>query len=226
MQYRQGATLAAYRRGQAYFRRRAAELGRYADVPAKRRLDRLIEGLAGAFAGEVRTTKTAEALTERKHELRQHLRNVQMASIVAIARASRLLGLGIDGMSAFRVPRIRTSDLTLLAEARALRKAAKPNASVFVHMGLSRNFLEEFDAVVDELNEVIVAHAGQLLQHHKYSVAAKVFIRQGRETLDMLTALVRVALGRRRPDLMAEWHSAIRVAGKPGPARKRRKGSE
>ena len=221
MQYRQGATLAAYRRGQDYYTRYAELLGAYADSPARRRLDRVVRNLETAFAGQVRTAKAAEGLTERKHELREALRDRQMRLITAIGNADFTAEL--KHMRAFRVPRIRTNDADLLGAARALRKAAAAQPEVFVKTGLlRRTFLNEFDAAIDALQDTIIAREGELLEHRRHCLAVVGLIVQGREVLNMLTSFVLAKFLSSRPDLVGEWKTAIRISEKPGPSRKRR----
>ena len=223
MQYRQGATLAAYRRGQDYFTRYAELLGRFADSPARRRLDRVVKRLETAFAQQVRSAKAAEGLTERKHDLRQALRDGQMRLITAIGRAD--LAPELKHMREFRVPRIRTDDAELLSAARALRHAAAAQPAAFVKIGgLRRTFLNDFDAAIDALQDTIVAREGQLLEHRRHCLAAVGLILQGREVLRMLTSFVNMKFHGTRPDLVGEWKMAIRISEKPGPSRRRRGG--
>lgn len=221
MQYRQEQFLRAFQRARRFYREHANALGNYANAPARKKLDSSISQLEAAFEGQVRTEKTAMALTARKHELRHELREHHLRILVSIARAE-LGDLDVAKMRTFTVPRIRAYDVALLTAARAIRKAAAPHAAVFVAHGAERSFLGELDAAIDALERCIIARDRELLEHRRHVIAVDLALARGREALGILGALVQSALGRKRPDLVSEWKSAVRIPAKPGPARKRR----
>ncbi|MDA1080337.1 MAG: hypothetical protein O2973_01475 [Gemmatimonadetes bacterium] len=219
MQGRQVEELQAYQRMEAFISRNAAHLGTIPNTLPRRNIVAAIKAITEAFTAQARTERMRQSLTTKKHDLREALRR-EMGPLIALPQATSMAP-ELENMRNLRFPPIRIDDMTLIGDARALRKMAARHEAVFIRCGRKRNFLEHLDGMIAALEECIMARDGERVEHRRQTILVVTELKRARFNRDILTATMKEQLREPRPDLLKAWMAAIRMRQKPGPKRKR-----
>lgn len=219
MQGRQVEELQAYQRMEAFISTNAAHLGTIPNSLARRNIVAAIKRVTDASAAQARTEVMRQGLTVKKHQLRETLR-LEMGPMIALFQSTSLAP-ELEDARTLRFPRIRIDDITLLGEARALRRMATGREAVFLRNGFTRDFLEHLDGTIAALEECIMARDGERVEHRRQTGLIVTELKRARGDRDILTAMMTKQLRKPRPDLLKTWKAATRMRQKPGPKRKR-----
>jgi hypothetical protein len=208
MRTEQGNMLISLHQVQAFLDRNADAFAGVVKTGARKRLDGAIGALKTHMMEQTGHTLAMQATTQTLHELRTVLLRDHMAPIARIARADLPR---TPELAALRMPRGRPSTMRLAAAAKGMAKEAAAHAHIFVAAALPANFVEQLHATTDAL--VALAKEGTesrgLVKAATTGLTAK--LSAGRKIVHVLDALVKKALKRDNPELLANWNVVKRV---------------
>jgi len=215
MKSKQGRTLQAFRRVQAWFAEHPQVLVNAVSSQAAltSQLDALKQVVDAMSAGATeQTTQKSQATLAAKDEksLRTEIRSLHVKAIVRVAGALRGK---VPGMGVFKLPSYTLSSETLLHAADAVRTTASVYKDVFVEHGLPADFLDQLDAANAALKQSVDARG---VARSKVAGASKTLVNEatlGRQIVTMMDAALAHAL-RSDAALLASWRQAKRITVK------------
>ncbi|MEO7085717.1 MAG: hypothetical protein ABI442_15615 [Gemmatimonadaceae bacterium] len=157
-------------------------------------------------------TGRAAALDAAKVRLRQLMK--------PIAKVAKAHLKDVPEFKALRLPRTSIKTAELLANARAMAKAAAPYAGTFTYAGLAPTFLADIAAAVDVVTETATSGNESAVEQTGATAGVLDAVRRGRNAIDVIDSLIVPTLTDRE-DVLAGWKSSKRVRAKKGPPRGR-----
>jgi hypothetical protein len=204
---RQRQAIEAYQRVQAFLNDHPPpESPGYAKQ--KRSFDVVVARLVNHAANQVTGRRMRHAEVARQVAVRRTLREEHLSPIAQIARATLAHAPGID--KALRMPDYYIGPLKLLAEARAMREAAKLYEEQFMKAGQPDDFLERLDRAIEALRQSVISNSRELGRQMGATAGLEMEIRRGRRLVDIIDTIVRDAFYDDKA-IMAEWRTAKRV---------------
>lgn len=186
---------------------------RYDD--ARQTLDEVVRRLF-EFAGEQASAQdlSRAELRAQRQQVRR-LVDEHMRPIVTIAKAQ----VDHDGdermAAAVRLPRRPVSMVRILQACDGMIEAARPFEAMFVARGLPADFLAQFTAARDTLQQALGGRATLIGQHVAAREGIAVEVRRGRRAVARLDAIVRASFAT-DTTVLAAWQSAKRLRRRPG----------
>ena len=199
---------------QAFLDEHAAELGALKSSEGRMQLDDAVARLEALGNSQATAVLQTAGLLSQEASLTTELKSRHMQPIATFARA-RLRG--VPDVAALTRPVTGLVQKSLVRAARAMAAAAAPHAEVFARGGLP-DAIAQLNAAADALNSAIKERANTRVRRMSATKGIKEEILRGREAAAMLHAVVSSQFAGDTM-FMAGWHSARRVAGKPGAVR-------
>lgn len=148
------------------------------------------------------TTLKAVALSELQDDLE------------AVNRTARAMALSMPGLDdKFRLPR-NTGTQNWLAAARSFAADADPLKAEFIRRGLPENFLDELEAGITAVEQIINRKGQATSESVAATAAIDETIERGMQTVRELDAIVRNVF-RDNAAALAEWQSARHIERAP-----------
>ena len=174
----------------------------------KTTLDDIVSKLTDHSTDQQAGRRLSRAETQRQKALRRKLREEHLGPIAQIARAMLSDAPGIE--KALKLPSDSLSILKLVAEANAMRQSIALYAPVFVDAGRPDNFLEQLDAIIEELRDSLLGKARSVGTHVGAKAGLEKEIRRGRRAVQVIDTIVRASF-RGKSDTLATWRAAKRI---------------
>jgi hypothetical protein len=189
----------------------ADKLGAIGEAGARKRLDAAVAELSAHVAKQTGNDFVARGSTEKQRALRTALLRDHMAAIARIAITELP---STPEFKALRMPRGRITAAKLAAHAQGMAEAAEPFADTFIAFGLPADFLDQLNAAVKAILDVVDARTHSRGKRRNATVGLKTRLSDGRKFVSILDAMVKSALRDDQP-LLAEWDLVKRVPGLP-----------
>lgn len=146
---------------------------------------------------------------------RQAGREALQASLTAISGTADTIALDHPEVrDAFRRPRGKLSDQTLLGTARSFAAAALPLKARFIEYDMPADFLEQLDAHIDSFEEAMSGQTSSAGARVAANAALEDALKRGEQELEKLETAVRNKF-RDDPARLAAWESARRLERTP-----------
>jgi hypothetical protein len=200
------------RRARDYVHGHADVAGAVAESEALAQLDHALARLAALGTGQGTADLMMAGQISRERALVAELKNEHMLPISTFARA-RLRGVPdfaalIHGGSARE-----TKDV--VQAARAMAEAAVPHTAALVRGGFPADTIAQLTAAADAVSAAVTERANTKVNRTNTTKGIEEAILDGREAVGMLHAVISKKFAG-DPALLAGWHTARRVAAKPG----------
>ncbi len=182
---------------------------------AKKALDESLARLREYWSVQRSGTDLGRAQARRRDQLVERVRDRHMRKIVTIARAQIEPGSDAGLPAALRMPRHPLSVTKVLQACDAMIEAARPYEGVFIANGLAPDFLAQFQAAREELEEIVDARSTLIGARIGARKGLEMQFRKGRRAVERLDALIRAAFEGEEA-LLLSWRNAKRVQKLPG----------
>ncbi len=186
--------------------RKLAELDRAIDRAAQQR-----RVLMDAYADAMRR--------ERVADLRRQLRREHLKPLIRLAK--RELRRVSSTAATLRLPHANAATQEIVDAAALAAKAVAPHQKLLRDAGFDPGFLRTLRALAKELHSLSTAGPRATINGRSARDDLRDALRDGREVIDIVDARLDAKFGKARAGLVAEWRSARRIGGKPGPKRQR-----
>jgi hypothetical protein len=179
----------------------------------KQALDDVVATLNEHTTSQVAGRRLRSAEVRREDGLIKMLRELHLAPIAKIARATLDDAPGIE--KALKMPDYYLAPLQLLAEARAMRNEAARYEQHFVESGRPVDFLAQLDGAIDALSQSMTNKDSSLGRQVGGTAGIALEIKRGRRVVDLLDTIVTTTFYDDE-NVRAKWRSAKRVRAIPG----------
>jgi hypothetical protein len=178
-------------------------------VAQKKALDEVVASLHDHSSDQVAGRRLRSADGTRQTGLCKVLREEHLSPIAQIARAS-LRDVPKEIAQALKMPKTGLGPLKLVAEATGMRKAAARYEARFINAGRPADFLQQLDAVAEEISRTALGKARNLGVQVGAGAGIALEIRRGREAIENIDTIVRAAF-KGNKTVLAAWRTAKRV---------------
>ncbi|MGH7638466.1 MAG: hypothetical protein ACREOK_12530 [Gemmatimonadaceae bacterium] len=182
---------------------------------AKAALDAVLAELTDHSSAQVAGGQLSRFERRRVESLMKKLRDQHMKPIATIAKGEIDAQPGIT--EALRMPEGGTGPVTLLAAARAMLTSASKFQPTFVRHGRPEDFLDQFGAAIDAIEEALVGQSQNIGTKVGARAGLAKALQRGRRAVEILDPLVKIAF-EGNAVVLAQWATAKRVRAVPMPS--------